>query len=570
MIIHRMKSFTPATPLVYAVSSIILGIILPGINGYCLPTNTTCWPSDSVRKAFEASLDGSSFLPGSPGYNEAKYVKNWAYITTPALVVSAKSVADVQKSIQFGRKFNLSMSFLSSGHDYIGRNTGEYTLMVRMNELNKMTVFPNDSNSPTGSSMIAETGANWGSVYKEVDKYNKVAVGGAAHTVAMGGWFLGGGHSPLSRKLGLGVDQILSFAVVLPDGEIANVSATGIVYSNGTKLPNSTDLFWALRGGGGGALAIVTSFHFKLHTPPAGGFVTLFLAFPWYHGYFGSIGDVVLDTWNKLLADYLNENWGGYVIITHVTYTDPTLKIPVKGNILLSLVHWGPWSEAINSIKPLLDFHPEWRWLDMKNKTSFWEYTKENKDDLNGNSYIVNRLIQPSDLRGTGAGQKGISNLASAFKKEFDEDPDLPESRFFLCTGTSLGKKTTEPSADATAIGPSFRTALMSLSCGTGWKEDKDKEWMKGVMKNFADKLYKLDGGVYYNEPDSDLKDWKTLYWGSNYLRLHEIKKKYDATNFLTCLHCIGYSKASLGSYVVSKLLMTVTTIVTVITLYIA
>ena len=47
----------------------------------------------------------------------------------------------------------------------------------------------------------------------QVDEHDLVAVGGAAHGVAMGGWHLGGGHSPMTRTHGLGVDQVISFRV---------------------------------------------------------------------------------------------------------------------------------------------------------------------------------------------------------------------------------------------------------------------------------------------------------------------------------------------------------------------
>lgn len=57
-----------------------------------------------------------------------------------------------------------------------------------------------------------------------------MAVGGSSSSVAMGGWFLGGGHSPVSRMLGLGVDQIMSYRAILADGRVANVSARGKVH----------------------------------------------------------------------------------------------------------------------------------------------------------------------------------------------------------------------------------------------------------------------------------------------------------------------------------------------------
>ena len=60
-----------------------------------------------------------------------------------------------------------------------------------------------------------------------MDKYNLIAVGGSAHTISPGGWTLGGGHSPITRMLGLDVDQVLEFTMVTADGSIATVTATG-------------------------------------------------------------------------------------------------------------------------------------------------------------------------------------------------------------------------------------------------------------------------------------------------------------------------------------------------------
>ena len=60
-----------------------------------------------------------------------------------------------------------------------------------------------------------------------MDKYNLIAVGGSTHTINPGGWTLGGGHGPISRMLGLGIDQGLEFTMVTADGSIATVTATG-------------------------------------------------------------------------------------------------------------------------------------------------------------------------------------------------------------------------------------------------------------------------------------------------------------------------------------------------------
>ena len=58
-------------------------------------------------------------------------------------------------------------------------------------------------------------------------RYNLIAVGGSTHTISPGGWTLDGGHSPITRMLGLGVDQVLEFTMVTSDGTIATVTANG-------------------------------------------------------------------------------------------------------------------------------------------------------------------------------------------------------------------------------------------------------------------------------------------------------------------------------------------------------
>ena len=74
------------------------------------------------------------------------------------------------------------------------------------------------------------------------DAHGVVVVSGAARTVgAAGGWILGGGHSAISPQYGLGVDNVLQFEVVTPDGQLRTANAC-----------QEKDLFWALRGGGAG------------------------------------------------------------------------------------------------------------------------------------------------------------------------------------------------------------------------------------------------------------------------------------------------------------------------------
>lgn len=92
-----------------------------------------------------------------------------------------------------------------------------------------------------------QAGQDTGSLYTFAEANNITFIGGSARTIgAAGGWLQGGGHSILSNTYGLGVDRVLQFRVVTPDGRfrVANVC-------------QNQDLFWALRGGGGGTFGVV-------------------------------------------------------------------------------------------------------------------------------------------------------------------------------------------------------------------------------------------------------------------------------------------------------------------------
>ena len=80
-------------------------------------------------------------------------------------------------------------------------------------------------------------GQDWGEIYPAVNEKNLVVVGGTGDTIGLGGYLTGGGHSPLSAKLGLAVDQILEMEVVTASGDISTIN-----------VAQDPDLFWAMRG----------------------------------------------------------------------------------------------------------------------------------------------------------------------------------------------------------------------------------------------------------------------------------------------------------------------------------
>lgn len=127
--------------------------------------------------------------------------------------------------------------------------------------MKNVTYFGNWSSGCSGAepkkAMQVLGGEQWYSVYEEMNARNVVVVGGNSQTVgASGGYVLGGGHSANSARNGLSVDNILEIDIVIANGTLLT-----------TNECSNTDLFWALRGGGGGSWGVVTRMVHRANEP---------------------------------------------------------------------------------------------------------------------------------------------------------------------------------------------------------------------------------------------------------------------------------------------------------------
>ena len=106
-------------------------------------------------------------------------------------------------------------------------------------------------------------------VHEMAEELDRVVVSGHAANVGIVGWSLGGGHSQLAPLYGLGVDQLLEVEMVGADGSVIIANANGTNVYNGYHYQHidDDDLFWALRGGGGGTWGVLTAITIKLHKP---------------------------------------------------------------------------------------------------------------------------------------------------------------------------------------------------------------------------------------------------------------------------------------------------------------
>ena len=269
----------------------------------CLSTDSTCWPNSTVWEAFNRSIDGRLVSPvpsaavcQSTSANSdactiainqwhnaswrsdqagAMQNHNWENSScsiyfpnitcnqgsVPVVGVNATLPEHVQATIRFASTHNLRLVIETTGHDFLGRSTAAGSLLLWLHHMKNMTMI--DQFTSCGSSVMnavrLSAGVQWGEVYEWLDQYNLTAIGGAAATVGTtGGFTQGGGHSPLSRWKGLAADNVLEFDVVIADGRRMTVNSC-----------EEEDLFWALRGGGGGTFGVVLNVVLRTFPSPS-------------------------------------------------------------------------------------------------------------------------------------------------------------------------------------------------------------------------------------------------------------------------------------------------------------
>ncbi|KAF1993953.1 FAD/FMN-containing isoamyl alcohol oxidase-like protein MreA [Amniculicola lignicola CBS 123094] len=172
----------------------------------------------------------------------------------PAYVIKAITVKDIQAGINFARNNNIRLVIKNTGHDFLGRNTGGGSLQIWTHQMKQFEYLPSfEMGDFKGQAARVGTAIQTFDLSPYMEQYNITLVGSGTPTVgAFGGWVQGGGHGPLTSYFGLGSDQVLSMEVVTPDGRFVH-----------SDMVENTDLFWAIRGGGGSTFGIVTSYVIK-------------------------------------------------------------------------------------------------------------------------------------------------------------------------------------------------------------------------------------------------------------------------------------------------------------------
>ena len=203
-------------------------------------------PQDIVA-ALRGKLRGSVALPGEDGYDAVRSIWNAMVDRRPGLVVRCLGAADVINAVKLAHDEKLLVAVRGGGHNIAGNAVCDGGLMIDLSPMKSVRV------DRAAKRAWVEPGATLADVDKETQSFGLALPTGINSTTGIAGLTLGGGFGWITRKFGLTIDNLLSADVVTANGELLRTSPA-----------ENSDLFWALRGGGGN-FGIVTSFEFQLH-----------------------------------------------------------------------------------------------------------------------------------------------------------------------------------------------------------------------------------------------------------------------------------------------------------------
>ncbi|MFI1105717.1 FAD-binding oxidoreductase [Streptomyces melanogenes] len=194
-----------------------------------------------------AALQGQLITPDDPEYDTVRRVFNAMIDRRPALIVRCLGTADVLAALAHAREEGLPVAVRGGGHSIAGHGTCDGGLLIDMSLMRAVHV------DPARRTVRAQAGATLGDVDRESQVHGLAVPSGQVSETGIAGLTLSGGMGMLQRKYGLTCDNLLSVDMVTVNGELVTASAE-----------QNTELFWAVRGGGGN-FGVVTSFEYRAH-----------------------------------------------------------------------------------------------------------------------------------------------------------------------------------------------------------------------------------------------------------------------------------------------------------------
>ncbi len=451
------------------------------------------------------SVQGTLSLPSDATYDQVRLTENPRYDgEKPLAVLSVQDAKDVAAGLAFAQDHAIPVAVRSGGHSYPGWSGGgnPKALVIDCRPMNAVRVG--------NGSVTIGSGAALASVYDTVGNAGRAIAAGSCATVGIAGLTLGGGVGVLTRALGLTADQVTSMEVVLADGSIKTVSEQ-----------SEPDLLWALRGGGGGHLGVVTSF--ELTTVAAPTLQAVYLQWPI------SAAEQVIEAWQSWAPRADARLWSTLKALGGQKHG--------SGPVLLLSGTWtGPPGSFDQQLSGLLDHVPP-PGTDTRGSRGYLDamlsYAGCSSIPIGrchtgpGGSLTREAFAATSHVAYDPLDAGGTSDLVDQVQAA--QDSGLLEAGISI---DALGGKVRDVDSDATAF--VHRKALATVQY-TATFPPGDAKTADSFVRGFRAAMTPHWGNhSYVNYADSSISDYQDAYFGANADKLAQVRATYDPDGFFT------------------------------------
>ena len=441
-----------------------------------LPATTATSPVPMNYPSLASKLAGHLVTPADAGYEEARRSYNPLFDgRRPAVVAQCVRTSDVQACVELAAATRTPIAARAGGHSYAGFSTPDNALVVDLAGMSGVQV--------DGDTAVIGAGARLIDVYTALAAAGRCLPAGSCPSVGIAGLTLGGGIGVLARKYGLTCDSLTGATVVTADGTARAVSAS-----------DDADLFWALRGGGGGNFGIVTSFTF--HTVPAPPQFTVFLL--GYH----AVADAFA-AWQPWIAAAPDELWANF----NVTGGSPP-TCTVAGCYVGTSAALNPLLDKLtSSVTPTYRNVQTLGYLDAMRH---WAGPPKPRESFVASSRMLAApLGDPATIADAATGHPNLHLIIDGL-------------------GGAVGRIGAADTAFA------HRTAVASVQIYLKTTPAAQADAARQVY-SVRDRLTPAVGdGAYVNYLDQTMPNWAQAYYGANLPRLRTVARTYDPNQVFT------------------------------------
>ena len=514
-------------------------------------------------------LKNPYFIGDDPALTQTLgWVDGWT--SQPSIyAVAAESAADVVAAVNFARENRLRLVVKGGGHTYLGGSNSADSLLIWTRRMNAVTLH--DAFLPQGcdGTMKPQPAVSLGAGVMGLQAYDAVMVkggryvqGGGCLTVGVAGLVQGGGFGSFSKRYGLAAASLLEAEIVTADGAVRTVNAC-----------RDPELFWALKGGGGGTFGVVTRLTLKTHElPPFFGIVHLGVSAKSDTAFRQLTGRLV-----DLYAERLfNPHWGEQMVFRGNNTAEVTMVFQGIDQHQAEET-WRPLFDWLSASKQDFDIIAP-PMVAAVPARAFWDPAVLKK--VPGVVMADDRAGAPAGniFWATNMGEAGHvlygyqSTWLPASLLQSDSRARLVDALFAasrhwgaslhfnkgLAGGPDEALVAARDTATNPAVTEAFALCIIAANAPpaypgiAGHEPDKATAHVRAeaVGKAMAE-LRKLvpNAGSYVSETNFHEKDWQQSFWGPNYPRLLAVKEKYDPEGLFFVHHGVGSEKWSADGF---------------------